>query len=1429
MMPTRNRFARMAAISGLIFATLLASPAPAQTTNLAEVEGLQLVAPEAAPQAGTFWSWQKQGSEPPYPFNPFPLLPLYAFGTNSHFVVDDSSVDFVTLREDAAAHLALQQAEQQFGLETPMIPELGVYGDFGSGMSLMESDFPPPPGEGGEEFEEGPLPQPAYQYPSNSFWVEIISVTNGHAHLVLHGTEPDVIYEILSRLALTNVPWASEGTIIGAPEQNWTATMVPVGTRTNTLFFWARSWGDTSGQGLPDWWQLQFFGVIGVDPYADPDGDGWMNIEEWENDSNPTVFNAPRAPQPFTARVAVNSNDVTLTWEKAPGSVLNYLIERQFNPWSSFNTLATISASSSNYVDTAAYSYGPLVLASSAYTYRIRAIYAGGATSLPNIATPSLGEDRFGVNATLTRQSDGRWVVAVGSLPFGLNSLKLTWVEWDFSGDIGIAVNATETVALSNIIDGVYLLPDSTAKAHLLHRLYVQGISSNGIASSITDAGLLSEDAPYFVDGREHLMENLKFRLRAASRTNSFFSDLYGLFPFGADFEEMGFLHMGILPDTAITSSFVALDNLWPFDVNQLLRNYLFDPVHADVFDWQTNFVTIPVPPVLAQSDPYWITQPLPRLQELGATLSGDGHSLTLGSGFGNKFGLSVGSALTQAACVGNQTIAPGGNVSFASCEMYAYHCQFANPTFSLESYYFAPVIAAVTVSPSTRVSLDNQPYRLPLHSNFAVTNQTPLLVANVGEKMVLGGWAKLEILNGSEGKFGYLGQYFESAFKVTTNGVVTTNQTGILSPYGEFFPMEPGPTALVTMPIATNWNSRGTSIVHVISLNVDGNHDGVMDFSYSGPDQATAIRPYRFWLNDDDDAGETKGDDIPKSKNANADDNVVNGVRDLVDFFPVCLKVQSLAQALPASFFPTVEYKLKHADGALNFVYTDLSPTEPLTYLTDTNTAIVLGSAPAINITAAGVSLDRHFVNTNIAAGKGMILIEVRGPTSSPLILEVWRDGQLVAQANLPLTCRGVEQMFRQKNLIRAVFTNSVAGWQDRLNEADVPYEPENNGKNFVFAHGYNVNPQQARGAFAETFKRMYWSGSRAKFYGVNYYGYESQLGKVSPNLQTNIVNAFLTAPKLKLFLDTLTNSSTTVAAHSLGNMVVLSALSDWNAPLTKYFMIDAAVAIEAIDGGAAWSTNMVHSDWLNYSNRLWASHWFRLFPTNDYRSTLTWSNRFANLPIASIYNFYSSGEEVLRTHTGPTPDFTGFLGDQLINAVWYGTPFSANVWALQEKLKGRSPFDGILSSTHGGWRFNAAYNDEFGNHLPPAQAALLPDSQLRTNSFFQFSSPGFPSDVALLGVNGSAYAQSNRNRILADAIPAITLPVAANPVPKLSPQNQPTQNFNMQTEFQNGWPASRSVGNEAFKWYHSDFKDVAYLRVYKLFDDFVMLGGLK
>jgi pimeloyl-ACP methyl ester carboxylesterase len=684
---------------------------------------------------------------------------------------------------------------------------------------------------------------------------------------------------------------------------------------------------------------------------------------------------------------------------------------------------------------------------------------------------------------------------------------------------------------------------------------------------------------------------------------------------------------------------------------------------------------------------------------------------------------------------------------------------------------------------------------------------------------------------------------------------MATTNETGLLSEYGEFLPTQPGLNLLRTKPDLTQTNNlQGQCPLHVIALATDVNRDGVIDSSFGGPDFTSLWQPFRFWVNDCNDMGDDYGSGIPGQGEIglflSQAAGQITGTRALVNFFPVQVCVRSVLQAVPS--LSTLTFKLKQADNALYYVETELTADHCRDYLTSTNFLASLpsyvGSAGAIG--DWGTALSTNFLAKIRDEGKGVILVEAGKATTQALVLEVWQGTNLLASTGLYLSISPVEQMFRHKNLIRESFPSvtSAEAPADRLTENDVPNEPDTNDKNFVFLHGYNVNPNEARGNAADVFKRLYWSGSHAKFYGVTWRGSESQvnlmvLPPTSPNYHTNVANAFLTAPKLRDFLATLTNGPTTVAAHSLGNMVALDALSEYEARMDQLFMIDAAVAMEAIDSSLGTAPNMIHPEWMDsgYANRLYASAWYNLFPPGDGRNGLGWAGRLANLGNVDVYNFYSSGEEVLREHTGAVPSLGGLLLDTAARSIFGGAPASAFVWALQEKEKGRTLFDAVLGSSHGGWGFN---NDDPNYtwfitggdggqervRLDAASAAALPTEQLQTNAFFDMH---YDTALFTIASSGSTYAQANRNRILADAIPALTLPVGANAVTNLDVRAAAQRNFDMQALYESGWPSGRplrQVGATApGEWWHSDFHRAAYTFTYKLYSTLVTDGNLK
>ena len=222
--------------------------------------------------------------------------------------------------------------------------------------------------------------------------------------------------------------------------------------------------------------------------------------------------------------------------------------------------------------------------------------------------------------------------------------------------------------------------------------------------------------------------------------------------------------------------------------------------------------------------------------------------------------------------------------------------------------------------------------------------------------------------------------------------GGVTSNETGVLSEYGEFFPTDPDGVVLTTKANAEG--GHGSVDVQVIGLYADRNHDGVIDTRFAGPDFCTPSRPFRFWVNDDNDSGDDQGDGIPgepasKRLTPNGLSGHVNGTRDLTDFFPVYVDIQALVDAtnLDYSF---LSYRLSQADGALNFITTSMTTTNPLQYLTDASYASYLSDSPVTQITSNGVHLGYEFLTTLSGGDGGMILVEAWTNTTAPLVLDV-------------------------------------------------------------------------------------------------------------------------------------------------------------------------------------------------------------------------------------------------------------------------------------------------------------------------------------------------------------------------------------------------------------------------------------------------------
>jgi hypothetical protein len=452
-----------------------------------------------------------------------------------------------------------------------------------------------------------------------------------------------------------------------------------------------------------------------------------------------------------------------------------------------------------------------------------------------------------------------------------------------------------------------------------------------------------------------------------------------------------------------------------------------------------------------------------------------------------------------------------------------------------------------------------------------------------------------------------------------------------------------------------------------------------------------------------------------------------------------------------------------------------------------------------------------------------------------------------------MTLSLSGVQQMFRCLNL-RPICgdVSTVPNLPDHSSVfpgipvaqlAEPPNNPDvlSNGKNLVFIHGFNENPSKGIGNICETFKRLYWSGSKAKFTGVTWFGND---GPLPSYYHRNVKHAFATAASLAYFMNGLTGE-VNVMAFSLGNIVVSSAIQDHQAAYARYFLLHAAVAREAYDGNAM-DADMVADSWSSRDSRVFASNWYKLWDSTptDHRNNLKWNGRFSSIDPNKVYNYYSTGEDVLKNLPAQQPDSIDTIGEWFLQQCGSnGAHPSWYAWGLQEIGKGRD-FESFGGSLYGGWGLNHddAYGDFVGfrrenvwvvKWVPYEQgiaaAANNPD-QLKINPVFDrgdalsdtslYQAPNDPNGV------GSLFARDNRGNLLSEMIPALSFATGANAVDAWP------FNFEMQgqmgTGMQNGWPQVRRQVDLSRPWQHGDYKTVAYLYVYDLFDNIRDKGQL-
>jgi hypothetical protein len=1223
----------------------------------------QLLPPGTAPTNGTFY-FLVETNWPPLPFAPCAGCDIYALSDGS-YLVDDTSYSWPEPGTDSGG---IQPGPRSYTTSDLWLEMVGVTNSLanlilhgtvsGTAYTLLSrqswSTNDPWDAEqpliGAAEQDWTPVQVPTFGRRILFFralvgvatptrlWLYPVGISNNCFNVVLHGTTEDTSYDIRSTMALSATNnWVTETSFSGATGQFWTPVSIPLSGRQN-LFLSARSWMDSSGAAIPDWWQIQYFGAVGIDPYSDPAGDGWTALQDYINGWNPTNYHTPPALQGVYLG-SDSSGDNVVRWNSPAVTPDTFTIQR--NTGSGWQMIATVAGNLSSYTDV-----NPPASAS----YQAKANYRNGSSAYamagshgnldPSLTLPATiasgpGGRLFLLTATPSTTVTGL-VITVSSAPSDhpKDGIESVVPQYPYTNFYGINHDVSGVLSATSLQGSPLRLSTGFTPAYGSYQFWLQTLATNGtMGNPVQAAG--SADATPFLDGRQHMLDNLDFALRAAPGSQPFdfyfpveqyvgAGACYGIFP---AYTTAGFSWAFADSDNVLLRQDV-LDPFLPFENDSVLRAFCFTtnrfnpygnpldvgydglPVmntwnyYFSSFAWAQSGNTN-VPPRQLDSDTaqyifYGSAIDQEDVPDLGLAWDETIPGWRLNPNARNVYGLRILSVLCAKVTQTPQPLtcftAPAGGIIPAmgttnqpgSGWLYV---QAEAPGFQKAGFHFIPF------DNSSSPALCGPGW----YAWTGVPN-TNSLVATVGTQSSFYLWTRLVVTNAYPNTVCYLQDYFDKAYKMDASGGATTNQTGLLSEYGSFFPTEPGPVALVTKPdLATGQTCTG--VVQVISLNVDANHDGVLDPTYYGSDFTSLDKPYVFWINNDRDLPDAgAGHDVqippppyrtPGVPVSDCDFGNIGCQRNLEDF--ARLWACGLPK-LPPSQGYTVTLTMSPSSGspAIN-LYAAI--TNSADYLSSTKTAAAqftqvylndqlmmdyskkLGTVSAIQSYSLPLSSDGTLQYTNFlfegaGIGAGQLKLTISQTTT--------QGSNVLAQTSMWLDLHDVRDFYERTILTNSVY-NPIAVQQTGIERTEYASSTAlgEDKDIIVLVHGFNVGYGDWLLESDTVFKRLYWAGYHGKFISVHWPCKMLDSDIATFNISES--EAYTASASMAVYLGQLRarypNHRLHLLVHSQGNAVVSEAIRN-GAPFDTYILTQAAIPASAYDINAPLDADLVAAE---------------------------------------------------------------------------------------------------------------------------------------------------------------------------------------------------------------------------------------------------------
>jgi hypothetical protein len=1038
------------------------------------------------------------------------------------------------------------------------------------------------------------------------------------AVVTLTGTVAERMYVLLSRTSVSggSGSWVIEQYVEGAAGGNVTQARVAYGGR-EALYVMAGLGEDSDGDGLVDAYEVYVLktcpdagdsgGTATDDGYRDPDEDQWTNMQEMENRTDPLLFNSPPAPTGLQALISADNTKIELKWDPAPGPVVGYMVQSGFDdpvPVPASATSLSVDAPPNGF----AYQLN-----------HVHALYARG----PSLVTPGVVPQSEIGPPRVVNGANGRLFLVVPNRPRNAAFVRLVrlveepttglpiehvypqfdwnplWLDGEYQtrgkAHRPLTVNGSMDIPASSLVNGRFEIPLEFAPYFGRYCFQVQVVYEDGMLGPLQFCrGMVTTHVRRvpFIDGREMLEQNARFLLRAATMSEPFGYKIaidgddpdatYHAAAAHADYvvsdyvqvdenyyppklwnefkpaQENRFYHNWCYSADNVKEGWIATGVGYHIDGGQYYgRKFIFDPLH--VFD-EPGYVGLgnapPVAATLTAAAAKWIYHE--RLRSYPDTRVGLTENGTLGEGLKNIYGLPYVSLLRLAPEAENQTqaVAPGGRMLSPPGSTFQ---EVKEPVLLTNGFYFTANPRQIVGGPE-----------------WTPRTATPGFIGVVGQPMWIAGWERLSISNSPPGKAVFLGQYFDKAYLADAEGEPTTQETGILSEYGEFFPTEPGRVILVTKPGSSG--ARGECAIQVIGIALDADHDGAMDLQYGGADQTSPERPLRFWVNDDYDAVDEGVDqDLETKARSNIDAKHIAQIeseRDLEDFARLWLPGVEGVQV--PGMRVLLSWNVRSGSPRINLFRVE---NGGMGYLRSSDTArtIVAGSA-ASYIGELGAQLPMDLTEHMPTTGTPYFLFEGSSAGSGDLVLTLLSGWTFVGQARASLDLNPVRDLYEQVHLLGVPPTPS-----DRSQPAfafdHVPrLQTDERRELVVFVHGWRMTQWDFYSFSESMFKRLYWQGFAGRVASVRWPTHSSDetwfdyrtfnASEYRAHHSGRALSDYLTHRKRKF-----PNWSIHVCAHSMGNTVMMQALKRQHErgrnDVTTWVLMQAAVPAHCFDPG--------------------------------------------------------------------------------------------------------------------------------------------------------------------------------------------------------------------------------------------------------------------